>query len=182
MKKLRSQHYLLLILSILALFAAVSAYVFMYNDAVKKAKEEAAMRAEMLIASDQTLGAKNTETTYKDTVINRSRLPSLLVSEADAVPFINAVEAVGPATGATISISSLSSGTDSDSSHRVVMATISIAGTWANTMLAVEMIENLPYAISVKSLNVNASLANSSTPKTGSSWTAILDISVLSLP
>ena len=173
MKKLSSQHYLLLILSILALFAAVAAYIFMYKDAVKKAEGEANVRAQVSTASEQTLEAKNMETIYKDTITNRAILPSFLVSVDNAVPFINAVEAIGPVTGATISISSLSSGMDNDSSHNVVTATISAVGAWANVMRAVQIVENMPYAISIKSLNMDVSSPN---------WTAVLDVSVLSSP
>ena len=182
MKKLRSQHYLLLTLSILTFFAAISAFVFMYKDSIKKAEEEAALKEEILAASRKVVESSNIETVYKETSANRSILPSFLVSLDNAVPFIDAVEAVGPASGDEVSISSLSSGIDSSSSHQVVTASVSISGTWPNTMRAIEMIENLPYAVSVKNLSLEDSNADSSTGKSPSRWTASLELSVLSLP
>ena len=178
MKKLRLQHYILLILSILTLSLACSAYVFMYKDAVTKAEEESLVRTESAAASKHVLQIKDMQTTYQDTVQDRAALPSFLVSADDAVPFIDAVEAIGPATGSTLSISSLSSGTDSSTSHGVVTASVSVKGDWANVMRAVEMIESMPYALTVKSLDLNASSDSSS--KSPSSWSASLDVSVLS--
>ena len=154
----------------------------MYKDAVKKAEGEAAVRAEISTASEQTLEAKNMETIYKDTIINRAILPSFLVSVNNAVPFIDAVEAVGSTTGATVSISSLSSGKDNNTSHNVVTATISVVGAWANVMRAVQIVENMPYAISIKRLNMNALSSNGSSVKSAPNWMAVLDVSVLSSP
>jgi hypothetical protein len=179
MKKLRSQHYILLIMSVLAIFAAATAYFFMYNDAMKKAQEEANVQASVKAASKHTMDVETMKTIYDETTASRAQLPAFLVSLNDAVPFIDAVEAVGPATGSTISISSLSSGTAGDSSYQVVTATISAVGTWPNTMRAVEMIEDMPYAISVKSLRLDA-LSPSDSSAAGPHWTAAMDISVLS--
>jgi hypothetical protein len=182
MKKLRSQHYLLLILSFLTLLAVIAAYVFMYKDAVIKAEDEAAVKAEVSAAAKHTLEAENMKIIYNNTASNRALLPSFLVSMNNAVPFINAVEAIGPATGVTLSISSLSSGTYNASSHGVVTATISVVGNWTNVMRAIQMVENMPYAISVKSLNVDVLSSDGSLAKSAPQWTAALDISVLSSP
>jgi hypothetical protein len=182
MKKLRSQHYLLLILSFLTLFAAVVAYVFMYKDAMIKAQEEASIKAEVSAAAKHTLEAENMKIMYNDTASDRALLPSFIVSVDNAVPFIDAVEAIGPATGVTLSISSLSSGTDNASSYGVVTATISAIGNWTNVMRAIQMVENMPYAISVKNLNMDVLSSDGSSDKSASHWTAALDISVLSSP
>jgi hypothetical protein len=182
MKKLRSQHYLLLILSFLTLFAAVVAYVFMYKDAVIKAEEADAIKTAVSVADKHTLEAENMKIIYNNTVSDRALVPSFLVSVDDAVPFIDAVEAIGPATGVTLSISSLSSGTDNASSHGIVTATISAVGNWTNVMRAVQMVENMPYAISIKSINMDVLSSDGSSAKSTPHWTAALDISVLSSP
>ena len=179
MKKLRSQHYILLVVSIMAIFAAATAYFFMYNDAMKKAQEEANVQASVKAASKHTMDVENMKTIYNETAIGRAQLPAFLVSLGDAVPFIDAVEAVGPASGSTISISSLSSGTADNSSNGLVTATISAVGTWPNVLRAVEMIENMPYAISVKNLHLDV-LSSSGSSAAAPRWTAAMDISVLS--
>jgi|GEM_PF-2445860 hypothetical protein len=180
MRKLRSQHYLLLTLSVLAIFAASSAYAFMYIDTVKEAQDESIVKAEAAAAAEQSLQAKNMETTYDNTVADRELLPSFLISANDAVPFIDAVEAIGPATDAKISISSLSSGTGGNSSVPVVTADISVVGSWGNVMRAIQMVENMPYAISVGSINLDVLSGGNSSAKSASRWTAVIDISVLS--
>jgi Tfp pilus assembly protein PilO len=179
MKKLRSQHYILLVLSVLAIFASAAAYFFMYNDAMKKAQEEANVQASVKAASKHAVEVENMKTIYDETAANRALLPSFLVSAGNAVPFIDAVEAIGPESGSTVSISSLSSGTDSNSSLEVVTATISAVGTWQNVMRAVEMIEDMPYAISVKNLHLDV-LSSSDSSAAAPHWTATMDISVLS--
>ncbi|MDR3557995.1 MAG: hypothetical protein P4L61_00535 [Candidatus Pacebacteria bacterium] len=178
MKKLRAQHYILLFLSIMALLVAGSAYAFMYKDTIRKAQEESMVQQEALAASKQTTESKDRQTTFETSAASRALLPSFLVSTEDAVPFIDSVEAVGPATGSVVSISSLSSGTDSGTSYQAVTATVSASGKWTNVMRAVEMIENMPYAISVKTLNLDASSA--ATQKSATNWTATIAISVLS--
>ena len=179
MKKLKSQHYLLLILSILAVLVAVAAYIFMYKDAIKKAEAESILESDVSAASKQTVDNKNMSATYESTAASRALLPEFLVSSDDAVPFIDAVEDVGQTTGAKVSISTLSSSATSGSSNQTITATISVTGTWANVMRAVEMIENMPYAVSVKSISIDVL---SSTDQSGSvpGWTAVLSISALS--
>jgi Tfp pilus assembly protein PilO len=179
MKKLRSQHYILLVLSVLAIFTAATAYYFMYNDSMKKAQEEANVQASVKAASKHAVDIESMKTIYNETAASRAKLPAFLVSLGDAVPFIDAVEAVGPASGSTISISSLSSGTAGNSAYQVVTATISAVGTWPNVMRAVEMIEDMPYAISVKSLRLDV-ISSSDSSATAPHWTAAMDISVLS--
>jgi len=183
MKKLQLQHYILLALSVLTLFLSCTAYSFMYNDAIKKAEAESAVKAQVVAATNEATEAKDMETVYESSESERELLPAFLVSTSNAVPFIDAVESIGPATGSTLSISSLSSGVDSVSSHSAVTATITVIGSWPNVMRAIAMIENMPYAISVQSLHLDAvtgSVKSGSTVKPVSRWTAALSISVLS--
>jgi len=178
MKKLRAQHYILLFLSIATLLVAGSAYAFMYKDTIKKAEEESVVQGEATAASKQTSDAKDMQAAFEASAASRALLPSFLISTDDAVPFIDSVEAIGPATGSTVSISSLSSGADNDASYQSVSATISASGSWANIMRAVETIENMPYAISIKELDLNESSDQSK--KSAPVWTATIDVSVLS--
>jgi hypothetical protein len=182
MNKLRSQHYALLALSILAMTASVLAYAYMYKASIKKAQQALAVSSDSSVASDQSVESKKTLALYQDTAVNRNRLQSFLVSEENAVPFIDDVEAIGPASGATLSISSLSSGTDSVTSHEAVTAQISVNGTWANVIRALQMVENLPYAVSVKSISlaVSASASSASGKNSQPQWSAVDSISVLS--
>ena len=149
----------------------------MYKAVVKKAEEESAVQSEVQAASKQALQAKDMKTEYGSTVADRALLPSFLVSQDDAVPFIDAVEAIGSSTGASITISSLSSAIG-DSSHKVVTATISMSGAWASVIRSIEIIEDIPYAISIKDLHMDA--FSDSSKSSNIQWTAGLDISVLS--
>jgi len=171
---------MLLILSVLAVFAAAAAYAFMYNDAMQKAREEAAVQKEVVAASKHTVDAENMKAAYGRTAADRALLPSFLVPQNDAVPFINTVEAVGPASGTKVSLSSLSSGAGPNPLYGTVTATISIVGTWANVMRAVEMIENMQYAISVKDVHLDLLSSSGPSPKSAPNWTASMDISALS--
>ena len=80
------------------------AYDFLYKDVIKKAQEAATIKAEVLAASQQTFQVKNMETTYQNSAASRALLPTFLVSVDNAVPFIDAVEAIGPATTDAIHI------------------------------------------------------------------------------
>lgn len=168
-----------MLLSVVALVATISAYLFIRNDAIGKAEDEATMRAEISAVSNQTLDAKLTAATYKDTASKRAQLSSFLVSEDNAVPFIDSIEAIGPAAGANVSISSLSSAVDG-AGHPMITATVTVYGAWSNVVRAVEMVENLQYASSIKNLSMNASFGGMSSSKTTTKWTASMDISVLS--
>jgi len=168
----------------MTLLLACGAYTFMYRDTVTKAQEEALVKSEVLAASEQVTEAKNMEIMYQSTTDDRGLLPSFFVSSDDAVPFIDAVEAIGPATGSTLSLSSLSDSADGGSSHSIVTAAITVSGTWPNVMRAIGMVENLPYAISIKDLYMSESQGSPAKPgstiKPAPRWTASLDISVLS--
>lgn len=183
MKKLRAQHYILLLAALAAIAASSLAYFFMYKGAIGLAESADRAKANATLASTESATAQKSEELYTATAGSRARLLTLLVSEGDAVPFIDAVEAVGPLSGASVSLSSLSSGTDAASSHPTVSAEISISGTWPQAIDAIEGIESLPYALSVKGIHLSQEGAlDPAANKSGPHWLASLDISVLSSP
>jgi Flp pilus assembly protein TadG len=179
MKHLKSEHYILLILAVITLAASAVAYAFMYKQSIQRAEAAASARASIEYIQEQSILTENLEKTYADSAVLRATLPTYLVSEEDAVPFINAVEAVGPASGAKLSLSSLSSGTDPASSSPVVSLSVSLRGTWQTVMSGVELLENLPYAESVQDLRLSSDGTGTAT-STAPVWTADLQLSVLS--
>jgi hypothetical protein len=183
MKKLRAQHYILVLAALLAIASSLLAYFFMYKGAVGLAEAADRARANAVLASTEAVTMQKSQEFYASTTGNRSLLPTLLVPEGNAVPFIDEVEAIGPLSGASVSLSSLSSGMDAVSSHPIVSARVSIGGTWPQVMSAVQGVEDLPYAISVTAISLGQSGDADLTPKkTASHWSASLDISVLSSP
>ncbi|MDE2188804.1 MAG: hypothetical protein KGJ35_03715 [Patescibacteria group bacterium] len=180
MKKLKSQHYILLFVSILTVCVAAISYNFLYHQALSKAEAAAVAEAKVASMAATSIEEKKTAEIFATTATERSQLSDSMVSEGNAVPFIDSVEGIAAKSGATISLSSLSSGTDSASSHATVLASVTIRGSWQNALRALELLENLPYAISMQNLNLTET--NSSDAKSAPQWTINVSLSVLSIP
>lgn len=177
MKKLSSQHYMLAILSVAAIAVSIGAYVFMYRTAMQSAVSAAAARASVAAAKDAEREAEEQGSIYQKTAAARASLPSFLVNDNNALAFIQKVESVGKESGAAVSISSLSSGAAPGSSKQAVSAIVSMNGSWQAVMRAIGLVESLPYALSVRSVNLNSSPA-----AVAPAWSASISLSVLSAP
>ena len=109
----------------------------------------------------------------------------MFVPADDAVAFIQAMESVGPASSATVAISSINE-TAADQSKKgsigSVTAHITVDGSWADVMNAIELFEVLPYKISIDRLTLNTSIsAGDRAPTAGHSWQAAFDITASTL-
>ena len=96
-----------IILSAMAFFAAVALYAYLYN--MVGVSVDRARLAEDIISAEQSARSqsKDLEAEYASTAIARARLPGLFVPAGNAVAFIEALESLGPSSGAQVSISSI---------------------------------------------------------------------------
>ena len=171
MKKAFSRHSILVLFAIASLAASASAYYFIDRAAVGRAVSAADASAAAQDAARLSRAAADTQKEYDQTAASRALLPSLVVSKGSVVSFIKAIEAVGRDSGASVSISSISSASASDGAQPLIKGTVAVAGSWSQAMRAVRMVEDLPYALSVTGLRLAAS---------DKAWTASMDIAVLS--
>ena len=168
---------MLLVVSMIVLVVSVSAYILMYRAVVTDAESAAAARTATVKASADATRAKAIADAYQQTTSSRARLSTFLVNDSNVVAFIKKVESISKQSGATVSISSISSGTAGVSSKKAVIAAVSITGSWSAVMRAIGLVENMPYAIMVQSVRLGGS-----TVASGSEWSASISLSVLSAP
>lgn len=111
--------------------------------------------------------------TEEETILN-----TYIVSEADIVPFLSAIDATGRAVGAKIVIASVGQQRGVGTRSTLAVA-ITITGTFNSVMRAVGAIETMPYYLTTDTFTVSNS-ARTSVGAKKSLWTASLKISVAS--
>ncbi|MDE2038359.1 MAG: hypothetical protein KGI69_04055 [Patescibacteria group bacterium] len=161
-----------------AVIVAACAYIYLYEQT--GALTDRALLAADVVAAEKADKAQGTDimSVYQSTASSRARLPGLFVSSDDAVRFITAIEAVGPASGAAISISSIvadPSGAAAPGTIGTISASVVATGSWSEAMRAFALLESLPLAAAV-----DRAALTLSAPATGASkaarWTLSLDM------
>lgn len=184
-----SKHYILLLFSFAALAISGAGYVLLYKAVVSEARESSQAIAEVALENTKRLREQELTATYADTLSDRTRLASFVISEAEIVDFIEAVEGVGADSGAQVEISAIGKG-DIAKTEKVsfghIAAHLEIQGSWINVMRALILVENMPYSISMNNFNLVAmgDLAAASAPVKGAApkvrqWKMSFDIKVL---
>lgn len=164
MKSIRA-HALLLLVGFLTVACAAALYGYMYWSVGTSAGRALLARD---IAAAETLDKSREQSltkTYVDTGAERERLKSYFLDRDDVVSFVEAIEALGPKSGAGIKISSLS----------LTGARVEAEGSWSSVMRALKLSETLPYGTIVS----NVRLSTSGTGDKAPIWSLSYDLSVM---
>lgn len=171
------RHYILLIFATLAILGSATGYILMYRESVIQARGSALAQAEVILENNKKLHEQELTAAYADSLSDRSRLSSFLVSEDEIVEFIESVEAIGASSGAEVEISGIDTeeiAVKDEESFGHISAHLNISGTWVNVMRALILVENMPYSVSLN----NIGLFSSGTAK-AKQWELSLDMRVL---
>ncbi len=176
----------LLIISVGAFAASIAGYAYLYHDT--QVLTEHAVIARNAVA-DESERVKQTQAVLalaSSTIASRERLSSFFVPASDAVKFIRDMEAIGPASGATIAIASIVETAPNTSKKEVIgslTAHVTINGSWSDVMQAMELFEVLPYQTRISRMALDTAAVSAPSDKaaapapTARAWQAVFDIS-----
>lgn len=142
-----------------AIIAVVTGSVYAYMYMRVQSQSAAAVTALTELTSEQANKdhEKTLNTLYTTTLKDRERIVKQFVPYDQAVSFIEQVEGIGRATGATVSITSIEQ-SDLSSAEAgttgTITATIDAHGTWSEIMRTLRYAENLPLSVTTKSLQL----------------------------
>ena len=186
MIKLNYSHFILIIFAIAALVLSATGYVVLYRLVVSKAEGSSQALALVAVENERQLHEQEIMTAYTDSTNDRSRLSSFILSSADIVSFIEAVEKIGTDSGTVLDMTAIDQqpAVIDAGSFGYVTAHIDISGSWPNVMRALTLIENMPYSITLSNLNLATTasrviIQDKKLPKLGQQWDLTVDIKVL---
>lgn len=162
--KTNSKHYILIFFATATFLVSGFGYWYVYDTVLKQKENYLKVSKEVETERGKQQYENELMQVYKDTAIDRAKLPNFFVSESKVLNFIKTIESIGPSSKTEIRISSIVKDALKVRTH------IDIKGGWINVMLALTLIENLPYSISLE----NVSLFNRD-----KKWEMTFDLSVL---
>ena len=174
---MRRHHRLLLIFAIFVTVLVVVLYAYAYVQIGASIDRTAIARNQKANDEKATLNQQKLLQAYAYSASERGRLLDTLVKSDHIVDFIKAIEDVGKKSGATVNMSAIAADTFAGASFGAigsVRASISAKGSWQEAMEALEIIENMPYDISVGNVSMSSSILAGKVPKR--EWTASFDI------
>ena len=147
----------LLLPSLGALIIAATLYGYLYWQT--SASTARAVLAEGVVATEKQSQSqtKDVELEYQTTAAGRARLPGLFVPAGNAVVFIEAVEAIGPASGASVTVSSIQADPMTGAAAGTIgtiTAAVQAEGSWTAVMKTIVLAETLPYESSIDHLSL----------------------------
>ena len=168
--------------SALALVAAAVLYAYLYG--MVGASADRARLAEDIIGTEQGAQSqsKSLQDEYASTADARSRLPGLFVPAGDAVAFIEALESIGPASGATVSISSINADPldgAAPGTTGIISADVTAQGSWAAVERALVLSESLPYQNTIDHVSLIGGHPSSGAAASKDAWQISYRISAL---
>lgn len=181
------RHYILLIVAFLVFLVSAASYVLLYRAVVSQARQSSQILAEVTLESNKKLHEQELTATYADTLNDRTRVTSFVVSEEKIVPFIESIEKIGTDSGTDLEISAIGTEKTSaqDGGFGHIAAHIDVKGSWTNIMRALLLIENMPYSAVINNVRFVASdsvetvQVKKGTPQKIRQWGLSLDIRIL---
>ena len=172
-------HLFLLVLA-LAVAAVVAALYGYMRYAIGSSVSRAILAREIVRLKDADKSrADEVMQLYQSTAADRARLSGFFIPADDVVSFIEAVEAIGPQSGAALTLSSI--GADAPSkpapgAFGSARAKVEAHGSWQAVMKALKLAESLPYDITIDNVRLDGSLQPSGRG-TIHSWSLSYDLS-----
>jgi len=173
MKHSHYHHIPLLILAVAVIAVAGSLYVYMFYATAASVDRANVARAVVLREKADQSQEKSLVVAASTTESDRSRLASFFVPADNVVSFITALESLGPESGSSVSIASISSDSLSVAAH------IDAHGSWLSVMRALSLAERMPYAVSIS--NVRMDESGTGAGSKSHAWSLSMDIKALIL-
>ncbi|MCL5781791.1 MAG: hypothetical protein M1459_00280 [Patescibacteria group bacterium] len=147
----------LLIFSIVLMIASVGAYLYMRYTA--SSSLERTIEAKNIVSNEEARVAreKGVRQIYSSTQNDRDRVRNYFLAEGDAVPFIESLEKIGSATGASVAIGAISADNTSKlpaGSFSNIRAHVDAIGSWNAVMRTLELAEVMPFASNLSNIRL----------------------------
>lgn len=155
--KTPNRHKYLLYIAIVITLVVGAVYVYMYREISLSRLQTEAVK-QQLQANEQKL--RNNEAflkTYESTANDWKSLNDFFVKSDHFVDYIETLEALGPKTGSSVSISNIDD-------HKIDLSTpgkigtmtarVNASGSWSSVMRVLALAENMPYKTSVKDVRL----------------------------
>ena len=109
---------------------------------------------------------------------DRASLTTHFAQSSDVVPFLNTIEQLAPAVGATAEVDSVDTGTNNNQ----LIIELKVSGTFTEIYKFLTLLENSPYELNILSMDMHTATLTSVPSKniTTSDWEAIFRIQLLS--
>lgn len=167
----------LLLIAFLTMIAAATMYFYMYRSV--NSSTDRALEARDIAATESSSKSQEADLAkiYVDTESSRARLHAFFISEEEVVSFVEAIEALGPKSGAKISLSDLSVAAGTAKNLKWSRAHVTVDGTWSSVMRALELSETLPYDIEISGVRLSSSSSSKD-----QSWDLSYDLAAAIIP
>ena len=148
-----------LIFAFVVCAAAFAGYGIWYGAVSNKSAAVTALQSQIDTKTRVANRMATTRSALAEIVGDEAVVQNYFISETGVVAFINGLEALGRANGAT-AVSVLSVSTDGAPARQTFKFTLSIKGKFDAVMRTVGAIEYAPYAISISSLSIGKNAKN----------------------
>ncbi|HQU08270.1 MAG: hypothetical protein B7X04_03745 [Parcubacteria group bacterium 21-54-25] len=117
--------------------------------------------------------ADTTRTELTALTKDEAAMGAYIVSESDIVTFLGVLESTGRATGAHVSVVSVTP--QHTTAHATLSVSVKVTGSFGAVMRTVGAIENVPYYVVINSLSLSATQAPTNA-RAAASWDASLTL------
>lgn len=169
----------ILLSSVGALVLSCALYAYLYEETYRLVDDTIAARRSVHAEEAAKLQGKDIVALADRTASDRVSLEHFFSSADDPVSAIKAIESIGSAGNASVSISGISSVPPSDKQPiGTISAKVAIAGSWRDVVQAIELFEDLPRASSLDSASLRY-IGQAGQKGTGDKqWAADLSVTV----
>ena len=153
-----THHHFLITFAILVTVLVVSLYLYMSHSTNAMLQEVASAKEEVMdLEVDSSMDTK-LKKLYSGSEGDWEKLYSAFVPEDNVVPFIEALEALGPRTGGEVTVASIDSSSGEAGSLAVngyVNAKVTVCGSWGEVIKILELVENVQYKVMISNVRVD---------------------------
>ncbi len=178
--KNNSKHITLLLFGIISIVAAGFGYWYLHLAVITQAETYSLALKDAETYNENKKNEQNLQKIYNQSIADRAKISSYVVSEDKIIDFIESIENIGKITNTTVSLSAIDSKAMDElakgaSGH--IKAKVTVTGSWTGVMTALSLLENLPFSLSLE----NSRVFKDSELGKNASWNLLTDINVLSI-
>lgn len=165
-----------LIVGAIALALAFGAYGVWYGTVTGKSARAVELAGEIQTNGERASRIAAANATLATLGNDESAVGKYFVSSASLVPFLESLQSTGERLGATVTVSSVSSGTRKGRAEISLNGTVS--GSFDSVMRFIGSVEYAPYSVTVEQLSVSGGTVSGAASAAVSKWTATFILTV----
>ena len=150
---MRLTHFTHVVLALLLLAGAFTAYGFSYHIVDKKSADAAAAEASIKAKAEEATRAQEAQNQLAGLEDDEAQISQYFVATRDVVPFLTNIESIGRTFGTKVNVVSVSAAQGKPHGHLIL--SVSITGSFDNVLRTVGALEYAPYDIALQSLSLD---------------------------